>query len=552
MNRLRRGPGIAPTGRRLLDRKLPRIALVLLGLTGLIALRVLAQETSGLPHPDEHSTVPHGVSEETLEPRTSGPGLAPAPVARDGAPPPSAAPDTAATTTAESTDVPNPASAIPFITLLMMIAFMPLIPNLNHWWENNGNRLLSAVVLSGVTCLYYFLRSRGFHHAEPGLPSVLQILDHAILVDYIPFIVLLFSLFTISGGIYIGGDIPAHPLTNVLLLLVGALLASFIGTTGASMLLIRPLLQINIERKYVTHSVVFFIFLVSNVGGCLLPIGDPPLFLGYLRGVPFLWTLELADVWFFCVVILLAVYWLLDRHYYKRETFEDIQRDEHRPRLIEVRGKINFLLLLGVIIAVALMVPGKALPGTAWTIPDLYLREFLLLGLAGASMLLTPEAIRRANAFSFYAIGEVAALFIGIFITMQAPVEILNIKGPDLGLSSPAQFFWATGILSSFLDNAPTYVVFFQTAGTLPAGGQDVMTNVATATGQIAIPLLTAVSLGAVFMGACTYIGNGPNFMVKSIAESFEVKMPSFFGYMGYSFVFLFPVFALVTWVFLT
>lgn len=446
--------------------------------------------------------------------------------------------------------IPGMASVLPFVTLLLMIAVMPLIPNFNHWWENNGNRLLSALVLGGVTCAYYWLRGQGFHHAEPGLPSVLQVLNHAILVDYIPFMVLLFSLFTISGGIYIGGDIPAHPLTNVLVLLVGALLASFIGTTGASMLLIRPLLQINIERKYVTHSVVFFIFLVSNVGGCLLPIGDPPLFLGYLRGVPFLWTFELADVWFFCVVTLLAVYWLIDRYYYKRETFEDIQRDEHRPRLLEVRGKINFLLLLGVIAVVALMVPGKTLPGTSWTIPDLYLREFLLLVLTGASILLTPEAIRRANAFSFYAIGEVAALFIGIFITMQAPVEILNIKGPDLGLSSPAQFFWATGLLSSFLDNAPTYVVFFQTAGTLPAGAETLQ-GVATSTGQIAVPLLTAVSLGAVFMGACTYIGNGPNFMVKSIAESFDVKMPSFLGYMGYSIVFLFPVFALITWIFL-
>lgn len=539
-----------PSRAPLLSRTWPRVALALLALTALVALRVAAEETAGAPDESEDGKAVSAAlpAAGTGLPQTNDPGHPTSTGETSAQHPPQGH---NGRTESRDSYLPSVASALPFVTLLMMIALMPLIPNFAYWWENNWNRLLAAGVLGGVTCLYYLLRGHGYHHADPGLPSVLQVLDHAILVDYIPFIVLLFSLFTISGGIYIGGDIPAHPLTNVIVLLVGALLASFIGTTGASMLLIRPLLQINIERKYVTHSVVFFIFLVSNVGGCLLPIGDPPLFLGYLRGVPFLWTFELMDVWFFCVVTLLAVYWLIDRWYYKRETFEDIQRDEHRPRLFEIRGKINFVLLLGVIAVVALMVPGKILPGTSWTIPDLYLREFLLLGLAAASMLITSKEIREANAFSFYAIGEVAALFIGIFITMQAPVEILNIKGPDLGLTSPAQFFWATGVLSSFLDNAPTYVVFFQTAGTLPASGAEVLQGVSTATGQIAVPLLTAVSLGAVFMGACTYIGNGPNFMVKSIAENYEVRMPSFFGYMGYSFVFLFPVFALITWVFL-
>jgi Na+/H+ antiporter NhaD/arsenite permease-like protein len=447
--------------------------------------------------------------------------------------------------------VPGLLTIVPFAVLLLMIAFVPLVPRLHGWWENNWNRLAVALGLGGATCVYYYLRGVGFNGAEPGAATVVSMLSHAVLDDYIPFIVLLFSLFTISGGIFIGGDFPAHPRVNAGLLFIGAMLASFIGTTGASMLLIRPLLIINRERRHVTHSVIFFIFLVSNGGGLLLPIGDPPLFLGYLRGVPFLWTMNLVLEWLFCVSTLLLIYWFVEHYYYHREQRKDLEKSlSHRPA-IELRGGINLLLLGGVILSVALLVPGRTIPGTGWRVPDIYLREIVQLALAGISLKVTAREIRRANAFTFYAIGEVAAIFIGIFITMQAPIEILNAEGPKLGLHSPAQFFWATGLLSSFLDNAPTYVVFFQAAGSLDPGAGEMVADVATATGSIASPLLTAVSLGAVLMGAMTYIGNGPNFMVKSIAEAYSIPMPSFFGYMGYSLVFLLPVFAAMTWIFL-
>ncbi|MCA9450677.1 MAG: sodium:proton antiporter, partial [Candidatus Omnitrophica bacterium] len=335
------------------------------------------------------------------------------------------------------------------------------------------------------------------------------------------------------------------------------LLASFIGTTGAAMLLIRPLLQINKERKYVVHTVVFFIFIVCNIGGCLLPIGDPPLFLGYLRGVPFLWTFHLVYEWAFCLAVVLVIYFFWDTMMYRKEAKADIIHDETEKEPIRVRGGINTLLLLGVVFAVAMLVPGKTVPGINWVVPDLHpfpfgIREMAQIGLAIVSLMITSKAIREANDFNFFAINEVGCLFIGIFITMQVPVEILNLKGAELGLHSPVHFFWATGLLSSFLDNAPTYVVFFQTAGTLPwEDSTQLMTGVQTATGTIPVPLLIAISIGSVFMGANTYIGNGPNFMVKSIAEQAGVKMPSFFGYMVYSVAILIPVFVLVTLVFL-
>ena len=435
----------------------------------------------------------------------------------------------------------------PFVALLLALAIFPLIPSVSHWWAHNRNKLAVSAVLGAVTCLYYLLRDFGLHGHEPGASTLFSMLNHAVLIDYIPFIVLLFSLFTISGGIHMGGDIPAHPRTNVLLLLVGALLASLIGTTGASMLLIRPLIQINSERKHVVHSVIFFIFLVSNIGGSLLPIGDPPLFLGYLRGVPFLWTLHLAPYWLACIVMLLAVYWIVDTVLYRREPTKAIRIDEAVRVPLRVSGKINFVLLLGVVFVVALLVPNKPLAGTDWVLPNFFLREWVQLGLAAISMWITSKSIRKANDFNFHAINEVAALFIGIFITMQVPIEMLQLKGPELGLHSPMHFFWATGILSSFLDNAPTYVVFFETAGTLPANGGAVIEGLATATGAIPYQLLVAISCGAVFMGANSYIGNGPNFMVKSIAEKSGVKMPSFFGYMLWSTAILIPIFIVIS-----
>ncbi len=434
--------------------------------------------------------------------------------------------------------------SLPFVAILLCIALLPLIPATAHWWEHNRSKLIVSGSLALLVCGYYLFRHVGFH-SEPGLPAVGTLLSHSVLGDYIPFIVLLFGLYTISGGIRLTGDVPAHPITNVTILFIGAMLASFIGTTGASMVLIRPLLQINSERKYVKHTVIFFIFLVSNVGGSLLPVGDPPLFLGYLKGVPFLWTLQLWPVWLTCVGILLALYWALDSYFHKREDQSSLRLDETTLEPLRLQGTVNFLLLAGVVVAVGILVPGRPFPGTSFVIPN-YLREVVQLALCGLSMLLTSKQIRTDNQFNFTAIGEVACLFIGIFITMQVPIELLHIKGPGLGLSTPLHFFWSTGALSSFLDNAPTYVVFFETAKTLPlVPGAEMLPL--PGGGLISVPLLKAIALGSVFMGANTYIGNGPNFLVKSIAEDRGVKMPSFFGYMAWSGAILIPSFILIT-----
>ena len=451
---------------------------------------------------------------------------------------------------AAAPEAPSLLWVLPFVMILLSIAILPLIKKTEHWWEHNKNKLFISAMLALITLAYYGFRSVGFHHAHPGFETVKLILDHAVLEDYIPFIVLLFSLYTISGGINLKGDLPAHPITNTIFLAIGAVLASFIGTTGAAMLLIRPLLQVNSERKHVKHTVIFFIFLVANIGGSLLPIGDPPLFLGYLRGVPFLWTFSLIQEWALCVVILLGIYYVWDSIAYRKEEKRDIIIDELYREKLTLSGTHNFIFLLGVVFAVALLVPGQKFPGTNWTLPNIYLREIVQLLLAFTAYKTTSAAIRKANSFNFIAIGEVAALFIGIFITMQVPIEILRIKASSLGLNQPIHFFWFTGILSSFLDNAPTYVVYFETAGSLTAHGMPLMENLATATGSIAIPLLTAISCGAVFMGANTYIGNGPNFMVKSIAEQSGIKMPSFFGYMLYSGAILIPLFVVITFIF--
>ena len=454
----------------------------------------------------------------------------------------------------ETVHVPTMPWVMPFAALLLCIAILPLIHRTAHWWEHNRNKFLVAAVLAVITTVYYGLRGFGMHaggHASaPGWPTVEMMLHHAVLEDYVPFIVLLFCLYTISGGINLRGDIPAHPNTNTLILGIGAMLASFVGTTGASMLLIRPLLQVNSERRHVRHTVVFFIFLVSNIGGCLLPIGDPPLFLGYLRGVPFLWTLQLWREWAFCIGLLLAVYYAWDMRAYRSEAKQDIALDETVREPLVLRGKINIVWIVGVILAVGLLVPDEKLAGTNWVVPK-YLREAVQLVLAGLSWVTTPRGVRQANGFNFVAITEVACLFIGIFICMQVPVEILKAEGGELGLQKAWHFFWASGLLSSFLDNAPTYAVYFETAGALHASGMPLMEGVKTASGVIPIPLLVAVSLGSVFMGANTYIGNGPNFMVKSIAEQAGIRMPSFFGYMAYSVAILVPLFALVTLIFI-
>ena len=469
-----------------------------------------------------------------------------------------ASPDTADDhAVAHGPPAPPPyAMVAPFVLLLAAIALLPLIPWTAHWWESNLHRFYVAVGLGAVTLLYYALLHGApveghwpaHHLVEPtaGLNwrFAWTMFANAILNEYIPFIVLLFSLYTISGGVRIEGDLPAHSLSNLTFIGVGALLASFVGTTGAAMLLIRPLLETNSDRRHVRHTVIFFIFAVCNCGGLLLPIGDPPLFLGYLRGVPFLWTLSLWSPWLFVNGMLLIMYWTWDYFYfYPRESVRDIVRDETQVRRLRFRGlKLNGLLLVGVILSVALLDPSKTLPGTDWH-PWMYLREVVQLGLVGLSLGLGSRAVRADNHFNYHAIVEVAALFCGIFICMQPALQILGVIGPQLGIDTPSKFFWITGGLSSVLDNAPTYVVFFQTASTLHATGVPMVAGVAE-------PLLTAISLGAVFMGAMTYIGNGPNFMVKAIAESRGVQMPSFFGYIAYSVCILLPLLVLTNVIF--
>ncbi len=434
--------------------------------------------------------------------------------------------------------IPPLAACIPFTALLLCIAILPLVPATAHWWEHNLNRLVVSLSLAGITLLYYAIAD--------GLATVTTVMEHAVLHEYIPFIVLLFSLYVISGGICFRGDIPAHPGTNTVFLGIGAALASFIGTTGASMLLIRPLLQTNSERKHVKHTVIFFIFLVSNIGGLLLPIGDPPLFLGYLRGVPFLWTLNLFVPWLVTTAVVLSIYFVVDHFAYRHETAKDITEDETHREPLSLTGTVNFVYLLGVVLAVAWLDSSKDFFGLFKPFP--FMRELVMLAFVALSLRTTPAGVREANRFNYHAILEVAALFIGIFICMQVPIAILHEKGADLGLREPWHFFWATGILSSFLDNAPTYVVFFETAKVLPAGGAEMVT---LSDGAIATSLLVAISLGSVFMGAMTYIGNGPNFMVKSIAEQSGIRMPSFFGFMLWSVGILVPLFVGVSLIFL-
>jgi len=442
----------------------------------------------------------------------------------------------------------------PFALLLFSIALLPLFPFTEKWWDSNLSRFLVAAGLALLALSYYAFAHRtpieghwpSHHIVQPSdvhiqMHFVWTILENAILQDFIPFIVLLFSLFTISGGIRITGNLQAHPMTNAMFLAVGGLLASFIGTTGAAMLLIRPLLETNKERKRVMHTVVFFIFIVCNCGGCLLPIGDPPLFLGYLQGVPFLWTLVLWREWLFVNGILIGLYLLLDTMWhYPSETRADIQRDVTQRRRLKISGwQVNVPLLIGVVLAVALLDPSKKLPGTDWH-PWIYLREIVQLALVFMSLWFGDEQVRHANRFNYHAIVEVAALFSGIFITMQPALQILSVRGDELGIQTPAQFFWATGSLSSVLDNAPTYLVFFKTAQAMESSGRTVA--------GVDELILMGISLGAVFMGSMTYIGNGPNFMVRAIAEKSNVKMPSFFGYMVYSCLILLPLFALMVW----
>ncbi len=446
---------------------------------------------------------------------------------------------------------------LPFVLLLAAIALLPLLPATAHRWESNLYRFYVAAGLAAISLAYYL-----FLHPTPIIGhfpthhlswtsdgetlhwgTVGDLLANSLLQEYLPFIVLLFALFTICGGIRIEGDLRARALTNTAFLGVGAALASFIGTTGAAMVLIRPLLHTNRERKHVVHTVVFFIFTVCNCGGCLLPLGDPPLFLGYLQGVPFLWTLTLWKEWLLVNCLLLAIYFLWDHFYFHpREAAQDIARDELRVHRLQFAGLwLNGPLLVGVVLAVGLLDPSKAIPGTDWH-PWLYLREAVMLALVALSLGFGSPHTRTHNKFNFAPIVEVAVLFFGIFICMQPALQILDAEGARLGIDSPHKFFWATGGLSSFLDNAPTYLVFYETARSLVG-----MPGPFVASTGVPENLLIPISLGAVFMGAMTYIGNGPNFMVKSIADRSGVKMPSFFGYMLYSCGILLPLMVLLS-----
>ena len=339
-----------------------------------------------------------------------------------------------------------------------------------------------------------------------GAGDTFETVLECIVNDYLTFIVLLFGLFCVSGNITVGGDFAGSPRVNACLLALGTLLSSCIGTTGASMLMVRPVIKMNSWRKRKRHIMVFFIFLISNMGGCLTPIGDPPLLMGFMRGVPFFWSMHLLPILIFNLVILLFVFYHLDKKAYRKDIAEGRKPDISRP-------------------------------GTEFYIEGLH--NIILLA-AFLSIKTTDSSIRTKNHFTWGAIKEVAVLFIGIFITMQPALMLLKSVGPNLGISEPYQMFWATGALSSFLDNTPTYLVFLTTAGTLGLTG-----GITTALGQIPVNLLEAISCGAVFMGANTYIGNAPNFMVKAISDENGVNMPSFFGYILWSLAFLVPVFIL-------
>lgn len=448
-------------------------------------------------------------------------------------------------------------SIVPFAGMLLSIALFPLLKA--EWWERHQ---LHVAAFWSLLFLVPFTAVYGFGVAYE------QLLE-SVVVDYVPFIVLLLGLFVVTGGIHVAGTIKGSTRNNVIMLAIGTLLASWIGTTGAAMLLIRPVLRANIWREHKAHIVVFFIFLVANIGGCLTPLGDPPLFLGYLRGVPFFWTLE--HIWPLLLLntaLLLAAYAAVDRHFVKKEGKEGRERfelldaaDERTP--VRVEGKRNIAFLAVIILAVILngSIPqmdlfvdpaagatyGVELSGGVRLGVEYFVQIALILAATALSLRFTPREVRASNRFEWGPIAEVAKLFIGIFVTMIPALAILRAHGADLGIDTPLEFFWATGALSSFLDNSPTYVVFLTAAGSLGAGGG---AAVATTVGAVAPEILLAISAGAVFMGAVTYIGNAPNFMVKNIAEGARVKMPSFFGYMGWSFAVLIPLFVIDSVVF--
>ena len=429
---------------------------------------------------------------------------------------------------------------VPFAGILLSIALMPLLAP--HFWHHHFGKVAAGWALA---FLLPFALVFG-----PGLAGVNLV--HALLAEYIPFIVLLTALFTVSGGIYIRGNLHGSPGLNTSILAIGAVLASFMGTTGASMLLIRPLIRANDNRRHVAHVVIFFIFIVSNAGGSLTPLGDPPLFLGFLKGVDFFWTLQhVFPETLFLVGTLLLLFFMLDSYYYHKR--EELQPQDPTPdsRSIGFDGGLNFALLLAVVGLVLMSglwksTVGWNILGTEVGLPGL-VRDLGLVAVTVLSLKLTPAQVHEDNQFGWAPMQEVAKLFAGIFLTIIPVIAMLKagvdgpfgavvsaVTRPD-GSHDVAMYFWITGLLSSFLDNAPTYLVFFNTAG---GDAQALMSTLA--------PTLAAISAGAVFMGANTYIGNAPNLMVKAIAEDRGVKMPSFFGYMLWSGAVLVPLFVVM------
>ncbi len=442
-------------------------------------------------------------------------------------------------------------TVVPFVGILLSIALFPLLAP--HFWHKHFPK---------ISAFWALLFAVPFLIAYQG-QAVHEIL-HIYFFDYIPFIILLWGLFTISGGILVKGTLRGTPAVNTTMLLIGTLLASWIGTTGAAMVMIRPLIRANAHRKNKVHIMVFFIFLVANIGGSLTPLGDPPLFLGFLHGVSFFWTFNLFKEMAFVAVILFILFFMMDSFFYKKEDAPIPEETEKVP--LAIKGAHNFLFLLGVIAGV--LFSGVVHLGEvhilgihlAW---QNIIRDVWIVTMGLLSLRFTNIEIREGNGFNWFPILEVAYLFAGIFMTIIPALAILQ-AGEKGALSAlvatvkePRDYFWVTGILSSFLDNAPTYLTFFNTAlGNL--GLTEDQIRAAFAAGNISqeypqfIDRLVGISIGAVFMGANTYIGNAPNFMVKSICEESGIKMPSFFGYMiKWSIPILIPIFIVVTFLFL-
>ena len=447
------------------------------------------------------------------------------------------------------TAVPSLLYCIPFAGILLCIALFPLV--MPTWWEEHQAPVVLAWSLAFIVP---FVMGFGAHHTA-------EVVLECIINDYLTFIVLLFGLFCVAGNITLEGDLAGSPRINVGLLLFGTLLSSWVGTTGASMLMVRPIIKMNSWRKRKRHIMIFFIFLISNIGGCLTPIGDPPLLMGFMRGVPFFWSLRLLPILAFNAAVLLFVFYHLDMRAYRKDIAEGRKPDISKPGTeIRIAGLHNLIFLAAIVVAVLLSGTLPSLPlfrnadGTVRGISILgevtltwpaVIEIAIILASAWLSFRTTSAKVRTENHFTWGAIKEVAILFIGIFITMQPALMILKANGASLGLDSPYQMFWATGALSSFLDNTPTYLVFLTTAGSL-----GFTEGLATALGTVPAKMLVAISCGAVFMGANTYIGNAPNFMVKSISDENGVRMPSFFGYILWSLGFLIPVFILDTLIF--